>query len=127
MSHRIIVLEGPDGTGKTRHVTDLTDALKRADARTVWFHHQPPVDGADPDGRVDSLAAAELDQAHGRLRTVHRSRPCAACGETGPRFVCLGCSMGSPSKGTWRITPWAAARIRAKAHAARFDPVAPLP
>ena len=31
--------------------------------------------GLDPDGRVDDLAAAELQQAHGRLRTIHRTRP----------------------------------------------------
>lgn len=32
----------------------------------------------DPEGRLDALAAAELDQAHGRLRTVHRTRPARA-------------------------------------------------
>ena len=31
--------------------------------------------GLDPAGRVDDLAAAELQQAHGRLRTIHRTRP----------------------------------------------------
>jgi len=31
--------------------------------------------GLDADGRLDALAAAELQQAHGRLRTVHRTRP----------------------------------------------------
>lgn len=31
--------------------------------------------GLDPQGRLDGLAAAELQQAHGRLRTVHRTRP----------------------------------------------------
>jgi hypothetical protein len=31
--------------------------------------------GLDIDGRLDELAAAELQQAHGRLRTIHRSRP----------------------------------------------------
>jgi hypothetical protein len=29
----------------------------------------------DPDARVHGLARAELEQAHGRLRTVHRSKP----------------------------------------------------
>lgn len=31
--------------------------------------------GLDAEGRVDELAAAELQQAHGRLRTIHRTRP----------------------------------------------------
>lgn len=31
--------------------------------------------GLDAEGRLDALAAAELQQAHGRLRTVHRTRP----------------------------------------------------
>lgn len=31
--------------------------------------------GLDIEGRLDDLAAAELGQAHGRLRTVHRTRP----------------------------------------------------
>lgn len=31
--------------------------------------------GLDIDGRLDALAAAELQQAHGRLRTIHRTRP----------------------------------------------------
>lgn len=31
--------------------------------------------GFDVAGRLDELAAAELQQAHGRLRTIHRSRP----------------------------------------------------
>lgn len=31
--------------------------------------------GLDLDGRLDELAAAELQQAHGRLRTIHRDRP----------------------------------------------------
>lgn len=31
--------------------------------------------GLAADGRLDALAAAELQQAHGRLRTIHRTRP----------------------------------------------------
>ncbi|TAK26732.1 MAG: XRE family transcriptional regulator [Myxococcaceae bacterium] len=31
--------------------------------------------GLDAEGRLDALAAAELEQAHGRLRTIHRTRP----------------------------------------------------
>lgn len=31
--------------------------------------------GLEHDGRLDALAAAELQQAHGRLRTIHRTRP----------------------------------------------------
>jgi len=31
--------------------------------------------GLDIEGRLDDLAAAELGQAHGRLRVVHRSKP----------------------------------------------------
>ena len=31
--------------------------------------------GLDIEGRLDALAGAELGQAHGRLRTVHRTRP----------------------------------------------------
>lgn len=56
-------------------------------------------------------------------------RTCASCGCGGFWYVCMACSTGVPSKhnSTWRIKPEAAARIRAKAHAARFDPVLPLP
>jgi len=32
--------------------------------------------GIDPDGRAEDLARAELEQAHGRLRVVHRTTPC---------------------------------------------------
>lgn len=34
--------------------------------------------GLDPGGRLDLLAAAELQQAHGRLRLIHRTRPAKA-------------------------------------------------
>jgi thymidylate kinase len=46
---RLIVLEGPDGVGKTRHVRALTMALIRAGINTEWSHHQPPgCTDADP-------------------------------------------------------------------------------
>lgn len=33
----------------------------------------------EPFGRADAIAAAELEQAHGRLRTIHRSKPARLC------------------------------------------------
>lgn len=33
----------------------------------------------DPFGRADALAAAEVEQAHGRLRTIHRTKPARLC------------------------------------------------
>jgi hypothetical protein len=35
--------------------------------------------GVDAASRVDALARAELEQAHGRLRTIHRTKPGKAC------------------------------------------------
>lgn len=35
--------------------------------------------GLDPFARADLLAAAEIEQAHGRLRTIHRTRPARLC------------------------------------------------
>ena len=34
--------------------------------------------GVDPDERLEAIARAELEQAHGRLRVVHRTRPAYA-------------------------------------------------
>jgi thymidylate kinase len=41
MSPILVVLEGPDGSGKTRHVRALTTALTRAQIHAEWFNHQP--------------------------------------------------------------------------------------
>lgn len=48
MTPCLIVLEGPDGTGKTRHVRALTMALIREGIGAEWFHHQPPERDAYP-------------------------------------------------------------------------------
>ena len=63
------------------------DHLRDADALATVGDPRPTLDAendrsawldADADGRVDALAAAELDQAHGRLRLVHRERKARA-------------------------------------------------
>lgn len=67
-----------------------------------------------------------LDRLYGLCGSTYE-RPCAACDEPGPWFACLQCSRGMPCKGTWRLMPEAAARIRAKAYARRNEPALPLP
>lgn len=65
-----------------------------------------------------------LERLYGLRGTIYE-RPCAACGGPSPWFVCLLCSTGMPSKGTWRIKPEAAARIRAKMAAGAHVPKMP--
>lgn len=57
----------------------------------------------------------------------HSTRPCAACGDPSPWFVCTGCSTGYPGgePSPWRIRPEAAARIRAKMCAGAHVPRMP--
>jgi hypothetical protein len=56
-------------------------------------------------------------------------RPCAACGEPGPWFVCLRCSTGVAGHRFWplRIKPEAAERIKAKMYARRNEEPLSLP
>ena len=51
------------------------DHLRDADALATVGDPRPTLHA---DGRVDALDAAELDQAHGRLRLVHRERKARA-------------------------------------------------
>jgi DNA-binding transcriptional regulator YiaG len=80
------VLAGYDGTILTAHYGGLEglDIMSRCDATVTVMDPRPNLGierdkaaylGLDPDGRLDALAAAELRQAHGRLRTIHRTRP----------------------------------------------------
>lgn len=59
------VMAGCDGTVT---VLDPRPNLGDQAARAAYL-------ALDPEGRCDALAAAELGQAHGRLRTIHRTRP----------------------------------------------------
>jgi hypothetical protein len=63
------------------------DHLRDADALATVGDPRPTIDAeadrcawleVDPDGRIEALAAAEEDQAHGRLRLVHRDKPARA-------------------------------------------------
>lgn len=71
-----------------------------------------------------------LERLYGSEGSTYE-RPCAACGGPGPWFVCLLCSTGMPSTGTWRgmrawrIRPGAAARIRARMAAGAHVPKMP--
>lgn len=64
--------------GATRGV----DKWKGFDAVVTLGDHIPPLDfverttfSGELDERAEALCAAELEQAHGRLRTIHRERP----------------------------------------------------
>lgn len=46
MSPRVIVLEGPDGCGKTAHADLLADALRASGISARSFHHAKPPRGA---------------------------------------------------------------------------------
>lgn len=71
MSPTLIVLEGPDGAGKTRHVRALTTALTRAQIHAEWFEHQPSAlnaCGAAPDPWTAALHyATERDRLRRRI------------------------------------------------------------
>lgn len=77
------------GRVKAAHYGGLRglDHLKHFDALATVGDPRPTIDAeadrcawleVDADGRIDELAAAELDQAHGRLRLIHRDRPARA-------------------------------------------------
>lgn len=83
------VLRAWQGRVRLAHYGGLRglDHLRDADALATIGDPRPTVDAendrcawleVDPDGRIDALAAAELDQAHGRLRLVHRERKARA-------------------------------------------------
>ncbi|MEZ4395120.1 MAG: helix-turn-helix domain-containing protein [Polyangiales bacterium] len=64
-------LEGLD------HMADCDATITLLDPRPNLGDEQLRADylELEVDGRLDDLAAAELQQAHGRLRTIHRTRP----------------------------------------------------
>lgn len=62
MTPRILVLEGPDGCGKSTHADRLAAALRAEGVDAVAFHHTKPAD-ADP-------VLAALDYAAQRRRLV---------------------------------------------------------
>ena len=64
-------LEGLD------HMADCDATVTLGDPRPNLGDEQIKAEylGLNVDGRLDALAAAELQQAHGRLRTIHRTRP----------------------------------------------------
>lgn len=66
-----LALEGLD------HMADCDATITLLDPRPNLGDQQLRADylELDVDGRLDDLAAAELQQAHGRLRTIHRTRP----------------------------------------------------
>lgn len=75
-SHRIVVghyqaLEG------LNHMADCDATVTLMDPRPNLGDDRLKAEylGLPADGRIDDLARAELEQAHGRLRTVHRQRP----------------------------------------------------
>lgn len=80
------ILKGFDGEIVTGHYGALEglDFMARCDATVTFMDPRPNLGdeqlraeylGLDAEGRVDDLAAAELEQAHGRLRTIHRTKP----------------------------------------------------
>lgn len=80
------VLAGFNGEVLTGHYGALEglDFMAGCDATVTFMDPRPNLGdemlraqylGVDVDGRVDELAAAELEQAHGRLRTIHRTKP----------------------------------------------------
>lgn len=80
------VLAGFDGAVLTGHYGALEglDFMAGCDATVTFMDPRPNLGdellrgeflGLDAEGRVDELAAAELEQAHGRLRTIHRTKP----------------------------------------------------
>jgi DNA-binding transcriptional regulator YiaG len=80
------ILAGFSGEFLTGHYGALEglDFMAGCDATVTFMDPRPNLGdeelraeflGLDPSGRLDQLAAAELQQAHGRLRTIHRTRP----------------------------------------------------
>jgi DNA-binding XRE family transcriptional regulator len=73
--------------------------------------------------RFEAMARAELEQAHGRLRTIHRARPGRAChvgtllpsgASWHPSAVDVRVSRGGRPKGTSALTPDEVRALRAQ-------------
>lgn len=93
----------PDGTvfayyGATRGI----NSMRELDALATIGDPRPNIStiemeadaiGVSPEDRTRELARAELEQAHGRLRVVHRKRPAIAC------------HVGTLFPGGWGWTP----------------------
>lgn len=127
----IVSFADADGVPSLDTTVSMSMPLNR-DAVSAWFG---ALDAANREADRVREANADARRLH-RERVLERlyglagstlERPCAACDEPGPWFVCLLCSTGMPRNGTWRISPGAAARIRAKAYARRNEPALPLP
>lgn len=96
------------------------DAWKHADATITLIDPRPNLGveyekalylATDASGRIDAIARAELQQAHGRLRTIHRTKPgrqlhvgsLAPAGWNGPdgrRVEVRGMPVGRPRQAT---------------------------
>lgn len=93
MTPRILVLEGPDGCGKSTHADRLAAALRAESVDAVAFHHAKPAD-ADP-------VLAALDYAAQRRRLV-LAPPAAVivADRWTPSTWCLGYALSQMSGGT---------------------------
>ena len=96
------------------------DTWKHADATVTLIDPRPNLGvefekalylATDATGRIDAIARAELQQAHGRLRTIHRTKPgrqlhvgsLAPAGWNGPngrRVEVRGMPVGRPRQAT---------------------------
>lgn len=107
----------------------LANEAKRSLAENIYQVLMQPVRQASRTENADLRRLHRerlLDGLYGVEGSTY-SRPCAACGLPGPWFVCLRCSTGVPGLSPWRIKPEAAARIRTKMYARRYDEPLPLP
>lgn len=125
----VVGFVGANGVPSLDTTVSVSMPLSR-DAVSAWFGALDATSLAADRTRKTNAEARErwrervLERLYGLCGTIYE-RPCAACGGPGPWFVCLLCSTGMPSKGTWRIRPEAAARIRAKMAAGAHVPKMP--
>lgn len=75
MNPRIIVLEGPDGVGKTRHVRALASAIGGA----FWHHQPPPAGVTDPWAVALHYAALRADLQRLIRRDAYRGFSALVC------------------------------------------------
>lgn len=87
----MLVLEGPDGCGKSTHADRLADALRAEGVDAVAFHHTKPA--------TADVVLAALDYARQRKEMVH-SAPAAVivADRWTPSTWCLGIAMAALAK-----------------------------